>query len=118
MLLLEKHYDDAIRHFHLAMSLGCSEGSYNLATLYEGGVGGYTENELGMLNQDHQMAIKYYKWAADQVRQWYGKRCKRNIHLINPPPSLFLSLVLDLNFYSLEPRQGTITTRCALLIWS
>ncbi|KAI8909549.1 hypothetical protein EDD86DRAFT_205691 [Gorgonomyces haynaldii] len=61
MLLLEGQIIDAINTFHLAVALENVEALYYLGTLYESGC----EDTHGVvLNQDLDMALRYYQQAA------------------------------------------------------
>ena len=56
------------------MSLGNADSAFNLGTLYENGCqelspGGQIEI---ILKQDHESAIKYYKFASEQVKNITG----------------------------------------------
>ncbi|KAI8999826.1 hypothetical protein BC832DRAFT_202273 [Gaertneriomyces semiglobifer] len=64
LCMKEKNFTEAIRLFHLAMSLGSVDAVYNLATLYEEGC---RDGDGAVLTQDVSMAMRYYKEAAEKV---------------------------------------------------
>ncbi|TPX67337.1 hypothetical protein SpCBS45565_g03874 [Spizellomyces sp. 'palustris'] len=82
LCMTENNFMEAIRLFHLALSLGSIDAAYNLGILYETGC---RDGEGAILNPDWEMASRYYKEAADK------NSIKAQLRLANllttaPPP--------------------------------
>ncbi|KAJ3031916.1 hypothetical protein HK097_005395, partial [Rhizophlyctis rosea] len=82
LCMMEKDYMTAIKHFHLAMSLGSIDASYNLGTLYEAGC---RDADGVVVNKDYEMAARFYREAADQGHTKSQTRLG-TILLFAPPP--------------------------------